>query len=475
MPIPCDALVFFGATGDLAYQQIFPALQRLVQTGELDVPIIGVAYSHFTREQLIARAKESVQAHGGLDPAGFEKLVSLLRYVDGDYRDPATFAALKRELGPARRPLHYLAIPPSLFADVVRALGRSGCAEEGRVVVEKPFGHNLESAQALGDAMHEVFPERRVYRIDHFLGKEPVQNLVYFRFANTLLEPLWNADYVRRVQITMAESFGIKARGKFYEEAGAIRDVVQNHLLQIVSCLAMEPPPDHEMDGFREEKVKVLQALKPLSPQTIVRGQYEGYRAEKDVAPDSTVETFAAMRFDVDTPRWKGVPFLVRAGKRMAVTATEVLVELRAPKTPAFVGDEPAMNRLRFRLGPEVTLALRVLTKRPGAQLDGDPVELVAAHHDEPAEKTAYERLLGDALHGDGTLFAREDGVEAAWRAVEPILGNAVPVAPYAPWSWGPAAADRLASETGGHWHHPKPSPNEARLRDDVVPAEKTT
>ncbi len=466
MPTPSDALVFFGATGDLAYQQIFPALQRLVKSKELRVPVIGVAHSGYTTERLIARARESVERHGGVDPPAFDQLASLLSYVDGDYRDPATFAALRGKLGQARAPLHYLAIPPSLFSTVVRGLGQSGCAENGRVVVEKPFGRDLTSARALGEALHEVFPENRVFRIDHFLGKEPVQNLVYFRFANTLFEPLWNARYIRRVQITMAESFGIRTRGKFYEEAGAIRDVVQNHLFEVVACLGMEPPPDGEQDAFRTEKVRLLQSIRPLSLDSVVRGQYDGYRAEKDVAPASTVETFAALRLEIESPRWTGVPFLIRAGKKMATTATEVLVEMRAPRTPAFIGEEPALNRLRLRLGPDVTLAVRLLSKRPGPLLDGDPVELIATHHPEPFEKTAYERLLGDALHGDGTLFAREDGVEAAWRVVDPVLGDVVPVQPYAPGGWGPALADRLASETGGPWHDPKPSPSEPPLEN---------
>jgi glucose-6-phosphate 1-dehydrogenase len=449
----CDALVFFGATGDLAYKQIFPALHSMVRHGHLEIPVIGVAKSGWNVEDLRRRARDSLAAHGDVDDAAFATLSSLLRYIDGDYSDPATFDALRRELGEAGRPLHYLAIPPSLFATVVRELGRSRCADGARVVIEKPFGHDLASAQSLNRALGEVFPERSIFRIDHYLGKEAVENLLYFRFANSFLEPIWNREHVARVQITMAESFGVAGRGRFYDATGAIRDVVQNHMLQVVAMLAMDPPSEHDSEALRDERARLMKSISPLAPADVVRGQFRGYRDEDGVAPDSRVETFAAVRLHIDSWRWAGVPFLIRAGKRLPITATEVLVELRRPPQTVFDERDPGdPNALRFALSPDVAIALRARAKVPGERMVGEDVELVARHH-HPDEMPPYERLLGDAMRGDPALFAREDAVEAAWKIVEPIVGDASPLHTYEPGSWGPAEADRLIG--GGRWHDP--------------------
>ncbi|MEO8261530.1 MAG: glucose-6-phosphate dehydrogenase [Pseudolysinimonas sp.] len=453
-----DALVFFGATGDLAHKKIFPALQAMVKRGHLKVPVIGVAKAGWNLDQLRARARESLEHHGGaIDGAAFDKLSSLLRYVDGDYEDPATFDVLRRELGEAKRPLHYLAIPPSLFSTVVGQLGRSGCARGGRVVAEKPFGRDLDSAQALNRSLLAVFPETAVFRIDHYLGKEPVQNLLYFRFSNSFLEPIWNRNFVESVQIVMAEDFGVKGRGRLYEETGAIRDVVQNHMLQVVAFLAMEEPASGDPEALRDARTRILEAVRPLTPADVVRGQFRGYRDEKGVAPDSRVETFAAVRLSIDSWRWAGVPFYIRAGKCLPVTCTEVLVELKQPPRSVF-GEAPPnrgdANHLRFRLSPDVSIALGVRSKLAGEAMIGRHVELIAAHADAD-EMEPYERLLGDAMRGDATLFTREDTVEAEWRVVERILGDATPVHLYEPGSWGPAEADRIVS---GCWHKPLPS-----------------
>ena len=447
-----DALVFFGASGDLAFKKIFPALQAMARRGRLDVPVVGVAKSDWTLDRLRARARDSVTEHGGLDPDAFARLDSLLRYIDGDYRDPATYASLRRELGDARHPAHYLAIPPSLFPTVVEGLDRSGAARGARVILEKPFGRDLASARSLNATLHASFDEADIFRIDHYLGKEPVQNLALFRFANTFLEPIWNRNYVDNVQITMAEAFGVQGRGKFYEEAGAIRDVVQNHMLQVVGLLAMEPPLTTYHESIRDEQVKVFRSIRPLRPSDLVRGQFAGYRNEPGVEPRSNVETYAAVRLHVDSWRWDGVPFFIRAGKCLPVTATEVVVTLKKPPLLDRAPDE--RNTIRFRLGPDVCIALGARVKKPGDQMVSEGAELKLVHHPKADDLDPYERLLVDAMEGDATLFAREDGVEASWRVVDPVLGDSTPVHEYAAGSWGPREADALTADVGG-WRSP--------------------
>ena len=451
-----DAFVFFGATGDLAFKQIFPALAGLIRDEGFDLPIIGVARSG-DLASLRDRARASLVASGGLDEAVLARLQAQLRYVKGSDDDIATFQALRAELGDAAHPLHYLAIPPSLFAPVIDNLDKSGCARDARIIVEKPFGRDLASARLLNATVHRVFGEASIFRIDHYLGKEPVQNLLYFRFANSFLEPIWRREYVSSIQITMAEQFDVADRGAFFDQAGTIRDVVQNHLLQVLSLLTMEAPSGHSPEASRNQKFKVLDSIRPLRPEDVVRGQYRGYRSVVGVAPDSTMETFVALRLHLDTWRWGGVPIYIRAGKALPVTATEVLVELRQPPQMVFPEVEPPDgNFLRFRLTPDMAISVGARAKRPGEAMAGEAVELFARHQS-GSEHPPYQRLIGDARRGDQGLFAREDSVEAAWKIIDPVLHAEPPIHEYVRGSWGPAAAAGILAN-GDHWHDPAAS-----------------
>ena len=451
-----DAFVFFGATGDLAFKQIFPALAGLIRDEGFDLPIIGVARSG-DLDALKARARASLAASGPVDEPILARLQAQLRYVKGSDDDLATFQALRTELGQAAHPLHYLAIPPSLFAPVIDNLEKSGCAQGARIIVEKPFGRDLASARSLNTTVHRVFGESSIFRIDHYLGKEPVQNLLYFRFANSFLEPIWRHEYVSSIQITMAETFDVADRVAFFDQAGTIRDVVQNHLLQVLSLLAMEAPSGRSPEAIRNQKFKVLDSLRPLRPEDVVRGQYRGYRSVAGVAPDSTMETFVALRLHLDSWRWGGVPIYIRAGKALPVTATEVLVELRQPPQTVFHEVEPPDgNYLRFRLTPDMSISLGARAKRPGEALLGEAVELFARHQN-GEERPPYQRLIGDARKGDQSLFAREDAVEAAWKVIDPVLHAEPPIHEYVKGSWGPAAASAVLAN-GDHWHDPAPS-----------------
>jgi glucose-6-phosphate 1-dehydrogenase len=450
-----DAFVFFGATGDLAYKKIFPALYAMVRRGGFNIPIIGMARAGWNLDKLKSRARDSVEHGGDFDEATFAKLAALLRYVDGDYADADTYTKLKAAIGLAKSPIHYLAIPPSMFASVVQGLQKCGCSDNARVIVEKPFGRDLASAQALDRTLHQVFDESSIFRIDHYLGKEAVQNLLYFRFANTFLEPIWNREYIRDVQITMAEDFGVQGRGAFYEEVGAIRDVVQNHLLQVVTLLAMDAPVGHDAKTMQAEKLRIFRAMRPLDPKEVVRGQFRGYRGEQGVDKDSQVETFAALRLHIDTWRWADVPFYIRAGKNLPITATEVMVTLKRPPLAIFdPSDTMPANYFRLRLSPEVVIGEGALAKLNGEDMRGEPVELIARHNTQ-SEKSPYERLLGDAVRGDTSLFTQDDSVEAAWRVVDPILTGGLPVVEYEPGTWGPESAAEII-DAGETWHDPQ-------------------
>ena len=459
-----DALVFFGATGDLAYKKIFPALQSMVKHGTLKVPVIGVAKAGWTLDQLKERAKDSLEKHGGVDDAAWSVLSGLLRYVDGDYSDPATFQAVRAALGSAAHPAHYLAIPPSLFGVVVEQLVKSGSANGARIIVEKPFGHDLASAQKLNEILHSAFDESAIFRIDHYLAKNSVHNMVSFRFSNTIVESLWSRDHIESVQITMAENFGVQGRGSFYDATGAVRDVIQNHLFQVLSNLAMESPARDDSESLRDEKVKVLKAIAPLEAGNLIRGQFDGYLQEPGVAPGSTTETFAALRLEINSWRWQGVPFYLRAGKNLPVTCLDIVARVRRPPVTSVSPKDTPQNYLRFRLSPEMGVAM-ALSTAPTSNHDPRPVvELMASRHTRPDEMEPYERVLSDAMAGDPTLFARQDYVEEAWRIVDQVLKQGTPLSTYAPQTWGPANVNDTVEPPGGWYVSHMEEPEEFRV-----------
>jgi len=454
-PKPSDSLVIFGATGDLAHKKIFPSLYAMVKRGVLNVPIICVAYSSWTLEKLKERVKDSIKEAGEFDQATLDKLLSFLVYVDGDYKEANTFKSLKEALGNSTCPAHYLAIPPSLFATVIKSLGDSGLAKSARVIVEKPFGRDLASAQELNRAAQAVFPESSIFRIDHFLGKEEIENILYFRFANSFLEPLWNNHYVASVQVTHCESFGVEGRGKFYDNVGCLKDVIQNHLFQIASLLAMEPPATHDVESYRSEKSKVFQAMRPIQPNDLVRGQFIGYQDEPGVAKNSDTETFCALRLFIDSWRWSGVPWYLRSGKCLPVNTAEIFVRFKAPPQKLFADSDSQANYIRFRLAPYSTIAIAARVKRAGEKFIGDQKELFLLDA-QPDKQAPYERLLGDALVGNSALFTRQDAVEAAWATLDDVLTEHHPVHLYKPGSWGPEESNALIAPHGG-WHDPTP------------------
>lgn len=460
MTIPqSDALVLFGVTGDLVHKKIFPALYAMAKRGVLNFPVVGIARPEWGLDRLRTKVTDSIQQFGGIDDqSAMDHLLSQMRYVSGDYNDSGTFAKIKATLGDARRPAHYLAIPPSLFETVIKSLGTAELADEARVIVEKPFGRDLASARELNRVARSVFPEDSIFRIDHFLGKEAIMNILYFRFANSFLEPIWNRNHVASVQITLSENFGVEKRGAFYETAGCLRDVIENHLFQVVALLAMEPPAYRGFGAVHCEKAKVFQAMRPLHPDDLVRGQYVGYRTESNVAKDSDVETFCALRLFIDSWRWEGVPWYLRSGKCLAETAHEILVELKPPPQKLFTDSAPAAGRanyLRIRLSPRPSIALAARVKRAGKEFVGDQQELYLSEGEQPGEETPYERLLEDAMAGDGALFTREDAVEAAWAVVEPVLQTHHRSHLYQPGSWGPQEADLLIAREGHSWLQP--------------------